>query len=486
MKGVRRAYWKILGVAVLAACFFIPGSDFAVAENTTATARSGVAVRASGGASGGTAGAPESVRVLTAFSTPLEIGHAISFLHGEKIQFAAEQAYSKWGVLFEKALSLKEVEVKSCAGKKFEDGVELFIDHQRARLFADGGKSVVRFAWSGKANGLTLHFLESRGVCLEGIKIKADTDWVAPRVLSVEGAAGLGDGRLTGGDLLLKDKPLTLRWEKPLIIEGLRVWNGDQAAGGGFTQAGRVRELEVKTGTTSSTISLEDLRLEQSVSLPQSGLSTNLSLMARSSYPGVIQKNPVLAELQLLAGGEAWIPYDQKASAKADRERMAPMTESGWLDIFDRELVKDDVDGSTEIWRFRLRSDGTFFARIFSDRARVARSWSVLGRWEQVADSASPALAARGSRSLLLRLTGARFVGAENWDSLPCGSTCFKEGDARGPASRVANLNELPISEIIEIQRANKAQLYLRSRDRDEKPGLDFVDLKVRIQSLYH
>ena len=431
---------------------------------------------------------PESVRVLTAFSTPLKSGHAISFLHGEKLRFADDQAYSKWGVLFEKSLAVKEVEIKSCDGKNFEDGVELFIDHQRARLFADGGRSVVRFKWAGKANALTLHFLESRGVCIQDLKIKADTDWIAPRVLAAEGAgaAGLGDGRLTGGDLLPLAKPVTLKWEKPLIVEGMRLWNGDQTTGGGFTNSARVRELEVKTGAVGSTFTLEDLRSEQSLSLPQSGLTTTLSLVARSAYPGVGQKIPVLAELQLLAGGEAWLPFDQKASAKADQDRMAPVNERGWIDIFDRELVKDDADNSSEIWRFRFRSDGTFFARIFADRARVARSWSVLGRWELVADSAAGAGAVRGKRALVMRLSGSRFVGAENWDSLPCGSTCFKDADSRGPASRVINPNEMPISEIIEIQRGAKAQLYIRSRDRDEKPGLDFSDLKVRIQSLYH
>ncbi|MBL7687686.1 MAG: hypothetical protein JNJ49_06600 [Bdellovibrionaceae bacterium] len=433
-------------------------------------------------------GVPESVRVLTAFSTPLKSGHAISFLHGEKLRFADDQAYSKWGVLFEKSLAVKEIEIKSCDGKNFEDGVELFIDHQRARLFADGGRSVVRFKWAGKANALTLHFLESRGVCIQDLKIKADTDWIAPRILAVEsvGAATLGDGRLTVGDLLPLAKVATLKWEKPLIVEGLRLWNGDQTAGGGFTSSARVRELEIKTGAVGSTFTLEDLRSEQSLSLPQSGLTTTLALVARSAYPGVVQKTPVLAELQLLAGGEAWIPFDQKASTKADQDRMAPVIERGWIDIFDRELVKDDADNSSEIWRFRFRSDGTFFARIFADRARLARSWSVLGRWELVAESPAGASGARGKRALVMRLNGSRFVGAENWDSLPCGATCFKESDSRGPASRVVNPNEMPISEIVEIQRGAKAQLYIRSRDRDEKPGLDFSDLKVRIQSLYH
>lgn len=434
---------------------------------------------------------PESVRVLTAYSTPLKSGHAISFLHGEKIRFAGDQAYSKWGVLFEKSLALKELEIKSCDGKNFEDGVELFIDHQRARLFADGGRSVVRFKWAGKANALTLNFLESRGVCIQDLKIKADTDWIAPRVLPVEGVgvAHLGDGRLSGGDWFPLAKSVTMKWEKPLIVEGLRLWNGDQTTGGGFTNTARVRDLEIKTGAAGSTFTLEDMRSEQSISLQQSGLTTTLSLVARSAYPGVEQKTPVLSELQLLAGGEAWIPFDQKASAKSDQERMATISERGWIDIFDRELVKDDSDSSGEIWRFRFRSDGTFFARIFSDRARVARSWSVLGRWELLADSTVLTGSIRGKRALVMRLSGSRFVGAENWDSLPCGSTCFKDGDSRGPASRVvnpANPNELPISEIIEIQRGQKSQMYIRSRERSEKPGLDFGDLKVRIQSLYH
>lgn len=474
------------------------------------------------------------VRVLTAMSTPLKSGHPILFLNGSagadlksaeaqlsRLEFPSEQRYSKWSVLFESPLKLEAVEVSTCPGTKpFSDGVELFTDSNDKRFYADGGRNIVRFKLKTTVRALTLNFLESPGLCLDRVSIRSGSDWIRPRVLLASGDAVIADGSFGVAPRALSDGKKTklighrkagewkLEWENPLIVEKINLWNGNQNPGDAFTETDRVRDVEVRTdGTKALKVALEDRRDSQSIELKEPHAIQSLELKSLATFPGSIGDEPTIGEVQLLAGGDAWIPVIPVDAAHTDESRESAQAgvirERGFADILDRELR---VTERGDIWKFRFRSDGTFFARIFVDRARVARAWSASGTWRVVSKAeikssepiATPALrtglralmktpprpeqaSGSGAPGLQLTLVGTKVATAEAADSIPCASHCFPQAEERVPTAQ----REFPILEQIELQRDSRAVFFLRNRTEPTKRTIDFADLKVRIHSLY-
>lgn len=475
------------------------------------------------------------VRVMTAMSTPLKSGHPILFLNGSsentgspgdsqltRLEFPADQRYSKWSVIFEAPVRVENVEVSTCEGTKpFSDGVELFLDAHEKRLYADGGRRIVKFnlaKMKTAARALTLNFLESPGLCLEWIHIKTAGEWLKPRtLLMTSGAAGnevIADGAIgvppravtEGKKAKLmgsrKAGEWKLEWENPLIVERLVVWNGNQNAGDVFNEGARVHELEIRAdGSKLPKAALEDRRFYQFVDFKEPRAIHTLELKASSQYSGAREGEPILGEVQLSAGGENWIPVAVAGGAGSGISSEAmQVRERGYGDVLDRELRGNERG---EVWKFRLRSDGTFYARVFVDRARVARAWSAIGTWrlqekivgKQAEPSPTPGKsflrafakspsafeAAQNTPGLSLVLTGTKIVTPDAADSLPCADECFAPSETRGPSEQ----RELPVFEQIELQRDGRSVFYLRNRTEPQKRTLEFADMKVRIHSLY-
>lgn len=471
-------------------------------------------------------------RVLTAMSTPLKSGHPILFLNAEaagvensidplysRLWFPADQRYSKWSVLFDEPLHVDTVEVATCADTKpFSDGVELFVDYNEKRVYADGGRAVVKFKVGAKARAITLNFLESPGLCLERVVLKTSAEWLRPRALLVGGSSVLADGSwgvparaLFGG----KKTKFTdsrapgkwrLQWENPLIVESLRVWNGNQNPGDVFLEDDRVKELEILSDEgKKETARLENRRDFQTVELKTPQAIRRLDFKSLSTFEGTSSVEPTMAEVQLSAGGENWIPVSPMlATAEKDSRvssHVVAVRENGYGDILDRELRVSDRG---DVWRFRFRSDGTFFARVFVDKARVARAWSVAGQW-RLTEITRPKIDSKKSKSLfgafaksqnaavaesefespglVFAISGMKMSTSGVVDSLPCGNQCFGRADDRRPAAPSAR--ELPVQDRLEIKRERRAIFYLRNRTEAEKRTLEFGDLKVRIHSLY-
>lgn len=468
-------------------------------------------------------------RVITAMSTPLRSGHPVLFLlSGEpgadpietRLQFPADQRYSKWSVIFDSPLQIEQVEVETCAGTKpFSDGVELFVDLNEKRLFIDGGKKTAKFKLKSSVRALTLGFLESQGLCLGKISLQTTSEWLRPRTIAATGHRVIADGslgislRTIGegektkflGESRAERKPgeWMLTWQNPLIVESVRVWNGNQNPGENFNDVDRVKDIEIRTdGGKPMHATLEDRRHPQQLELGGAHPIRTLELKSVSSYPGNIVGEPNLAEVQLSAGGENWIPVVVASETNSGESLQATVIrDRGYGDVLDRELRADDR-GQT--WKFRIRSDGTFFARVFMDKARVAKAWSVTGAWNLldrivVPASAPSSIAKALSKSfaktsvkagptaaapvsgLGLSLVGVKIASAEALDSLPCGSNCFSGAVTRAPTDS----REQPVSEQIELQREGRSIFLIRNRTDQEKRTLEFADLKVRVHSLF-
>lgn len=469
------------------------------------------------------------VRVVTAMSTPLKSGHPILFLNGPeaagtdpleaRLQFPADQKYSKWSVIFDSPLRVESVQVQTCEGSKpFSDGVELYVDYNEKRIYSDGGRKIVKFSVKSDARALTLGFLESSGLCLERVTIQTSTEWLRPRTIEARGSAVIADGALGIATRTIIDGKKSkivgdrkvgewnLQWDNPLIVESLRVWNGNQNVGEAFEANDRVRDLDIQTdGGKAQRVTLADRRDIQQIDLKVPQEIRSIELKSVSTYPGTISTEPLIAEVQLSAGGENWIPIVAAKSASAvDRGESAEsaiVRERGYGDILDHELRMEERG---DIWKFRFRSDGTFFARIFVEKIRTARGWSVTGTWllgekpvvkpESKAPTASKNLIRAFAKSLnaeeapnevlpglALKLSGMKMASSEPNDSLPCANHCFPLIGTRIPNS----VRDLPVAEQVELQRERRSQFILRNRTKPENRTLEFGDLKLRIHSLY-
>lgn len=480
-------------------------------------------------------------RVLTAMSTTLSSGHPLLVLAGSRpMQFFESQRYSKWSVLFESPVRIDEVRVETCDPKKsFEDGVELFLGLDDTRLFAEGGRSLIKFSIPrsrsrNEVRALTLGFLESQGLCLKSIAFFTDgkpTDLIVPEVLDAKGWTELGDGRIDFDGLAMPRTPRSdLRWERNLIVDGLRVWNGNQAAGDRYLEAPRARVLEVsvldekgKERGEKQKWNLEDRRGFQKFEWPQPATARGLKMEVRENFPPIGSMSSTaktLSEVQLLAGGTVWVPGVVDASTEGEttslaaRLRFEEFKARGFDEILDRELRTETVRGrktskNSEIWQFRFRGDGTVAAKVFTDRARTAKTWTFLGTWNLVTASEFPVPALsvgptpestpnktkKRRKSLMtkyresaeplvgigLRVVGVRYATPEFADSLPCGNQCFSSNSERGPATA----RELPVNEFLEIQLGeSKNQFYLRNRSLKDARTLDFTDLKLRLHTV--
>ncbi len=476
-------------------------------------------------------------KVITAMSTPLRSGHPTLFLlSGEedvdrtltRLHFPPDQRYSKWSVIFDAPIKIESIEVETCGGTKpFSDGVELFLDYNQKRLFSDGGRKIVKFKVGASARTLTLGFLESQGLCLDRIAMKTTGEWLRPRIIAAIGNSVIADGAIGLSPRTVPDgkkiKPLgvgkserkpgewLLSWDNPLIVESIRIWNGNQSPGDSFSEYDRVRELDIRAdGAKPVRTSLEDRRYSQQIDLADVRAIRTLELKSVSSYPGSLATEPMLSEIQLSAGGETWIPVIPSVSTSetiaGESLQAAVVRERGYGDILDRELRTDDSAGT---WKFRFRSDGTFFARVFIDRARISKAWSVSGAWRllekpakietpdspQLGKNLVQAFGKTGGTSepvnvpgLAISLVGTKIATADSIDSLPCASHCFPYAEDRGPTTarpaRPAS-QELPVSEQIELQRLGRSLFFIRNRTEQEKQTMEFRDLKVRINSLY-
>ncbi len=459
-------------------------------------------------------------RVVTAMSTPLRSGHPILFLNGSangastaeslesRLLFPADQRYSKWSVIFDSPIRVETVEVQTCDGTKpFADGVELYVDYSEKRLYRDGGRNTVKFVVKSDARALTLGFLESSGLCLSRVTIKSTPGWLRPQTLKATGSEVIADGSIGLGPRTIFDgkkrrivgdrKPgeWQLQWENPLIVESLRIWNGNQNHGDVFEAGDRVREIEIQTDVSKAQRStLADRRDSQLIELNDVREIRRIEMKSISTYAGKLSSEPLLGEVQFSAGGENWIPIVPVALSSplgvGESAESAQIRELGYGDVLDRELR---IAERGDIWKFRLRSDGTFFARIFIDKARTARGWSVTGTWRLGSPGAKPATAnkdkdkdkktdAKGSAlGLALSLTGTKMSTAEASDSLPCANRCFPSVGSRIPNS----VRELPVSEQVELQREGRSRFILRNRTSAENRTMEFEDLKLRIHSLF-
>lgn len=483
-------------------------------------------------------------RILTAMSTTLSSGHPLLVVAGTRqtqaLKFFESQRYSKWSVLFEAPVRIDEVRVETCDPKRgFDDGVELFLGLDDTRLFVDGGRSTITFTLPKSRNrnlvrALTLGFLESQGVCLKSVSFFTDgkpTDLIVPEVLNARGWTELGDGRIDfDGPTLPHGQRTELKWDHNLIVDGLRVWNGNQASGDRYLEAPRARTLEVavldekgKERGEKQKWSLEDRRGFQRLEWVQPETARGLRLDVREIFPKIGSLNGTkksLSEVQLLAGGTVWVPGIRDTSAAGEvanpmaLRRLEDFKARGFDEILDRELRTETVQGrksskNSEIWQFRFRTDGTVAAKVFTDRARTAKTWTFLGTWDLVTAEefpvpalsvgptreATPSKPNKRRKSLLtkyresaaplvgvgVRVVGVRYATPEFADSLPCGNQCFSSNTERGPATA----RELPVNEYLEIQQAeSKNQFYLRNRSLKEDRTLDFNDLKLRLHTV--
>ncbi len=495
-------------------------------------------------------------RVLTAMSTNLKSGHPLLVIGANRaLQFSEGQRYSKWSVLFEEPVRIDQVHVEACeTGQTFEDGVELFAGLDDLRLFEESGKSTIIFKLPQSRSrnlvrALTLGFLESQSVCLKSISFWTDgkpTELIVPEVLSVKGTLQMGDGRIDFGQSLsdglgrLSESSrglIEISWDRRLILDGIRIWNGNQSAGDQFLESPRGRLLKVvnidekgKEAVEPQSWSLEDRRGFQKLEWPQAITSRGLKLEVSESFPALsrvhskasqAREKRTISELHLLAGGSVWVPglaeeiTENQGRVGGERTRVETRKFFGIDEILDRELRTEISSGKNEkvqeLWKFRFRSDGTVSAKVFTDRARTPKAWTFLGTWETVelSDLPPPSDARptqRGAKDAMehvkrsqprsaiskqkesieplsgigLRVVGVRYATSEFADSLICGNQCFSSNTDRGPASA----RELPVHELLEIQRGESKNIfYLRNRSLAGSRTIDFSDLKLRKHS---
>ncbi|HVK60592.1 MAG TPA: hypothetical protein VM432_03535 [Bdellovibrionales bacterium] len=147
--------------------------------------------------------------------------------------------------------------------------------------------------------------------------------------------------------------------------------------------------------------------------------------------------------------------------AKASAASIEPSSTEVLRSVIDREYTNKE---KTELWRYRFRSDGTFFVRGFADEMNDSREFSALGTYKIVSSS---------KKKAKFELEGMRYSTPQPWDGLVCTKECGMQ-----------EIPGTPVKESVEIEHASGGALFVRNRNDRSSRTLPFSDLKIRASTL--
>lgn len=424
-------------------------------------------------------------QVELAYTTPTSKGDAWGPLWGESVQFPKEQRHSKLVYLFDRALQLRSIRIESCR-EEFVDTAEVWLDHMRKSEVLEGGRS--KLIWnlentSEKVQSISLGFRESHGVCLSKVEFVTDPPLQMPKWvrLNQDSVGPWADGvpMAEGPDRGM------LSLSEEVEFDGIRIWVGDHLPMEAWSSGGRPNEVELRVPGVKIpiVIPLRETRFAQEfrfadlvagnspwatgVKARQITLSLRGVQSGTSEQP-LARNRARISEVQLMSRSSV-TPIVLRSDRIQEPDDVKAWRAVDFAKILDRELKSDEKEGDEATWRFRFRSDGTFFA--------ANAAWSSQGRWRVLGQPSSD--------GLKLELKGGKWRTPRPSDSVPCASRCHPLDQQRGIASQLrTQAGELSVNEVVEIQKFNRARWIIRNRQALASRSLDFADVRLRVNSL--
>jgi hypothetical protein len=427
-----------------------------------------------------------SAHIELAYSTPTTRGDAWGPLWGESTQFPSEQRHSKLVYLFDRSVRLKRIQIESC-GAEFSDAAEIWLDHLRKAERLEGGRSQMSWKLENdgeKVQSISVAFLESAGVCLKKVDLETEPSLLTPKWVRVgeDSIANWADG------VPLAEGPDRgrLNFNEEIEFDGVRIWLGDHLPLEAWPSSGRPREVELRAKGISRNLvlPLRDTRFAQEFRFADlvagespwaKGVKTrSISFAMRGVHSGTSEQAQArdrarIAEVQLLSRDHA-TPILLRSARIPEQDDVKAWRALDFAKVLDRELKSDEREGTEASWVFRFRSDGSYFAGNVS--------WSSQGRWR--------VLGRPSSDGLRLELKGGKWRTPRPSDTVPCASRCHAVDEQRGIASQMrTQAGEISVSEVVELQKFERARWILRNRNPPAARNLDFSDVRLRVNSLF-
>ncbi|GEM_PF-3856251 len=423
--------------------------------------------------------------VELAYATPTTRGDAWGPLWGETTQFPSEQRHSKLVYLLDQAVRLKRIQIESC-GADFSDAAEVWLDHLRKAERLEGGRSQMLWKLENdgeKVQSISIAFLESAGVCLKKVELETEPPLRTPKWIRVG-----EDSVVTWADgvpLAEGSDRGRLSFNEEIEFDGVRIWLGDHLPLEAWPSSGRPREVELQAQGISRHLVLpvRDTRFAQEFRFADlvagdspwaKGIKArSVSLAMRGVHSGTSEQTQArdrarIAEVQLLSRDQA-TPILLRAARIPEQDDVKAWRAVDFAKVLDRELKSDEREGIEASWVFRFRSDGSYFAGN--------ASWSSQGRWR--------VLGRPSSDGLRLELKGGKWRTPRPSDSVPCASRCHAVDEQRSIASQMrTQAGEISVSEVVELQKFDRARWILRNRKPAASRHLDFSDVRLRVNSL--
>lgn len=407
------------------------------------------------------------VDVLLAASSLGEPSALARLLNGEGEWRGDGGQFARLEVRFAEATPVSRIEIESCQAA-FTGGVDILVNFDHTRIFAEGGQTKLTFAIAPDEKPLpvrsfVLNFRHNVDACVRKLRVMRGTKLLSLKVPSIIEAEGnlptaLFDSRPETTWALEDSGPFEIKFNSETEVTRVRVWNGDPRNAVHFKALPRVKAIALANENVSETIVLEDSASPQVIALktPLKGKTLNVTILEAHRAPLAKAK---LAELQF--GNESgFFSPNISASFKATSEsRKSGLRTSGLGKIVDRSLSHEDEG---QPWAVRVRSDGSVFIKGESESLDRARGFSFLGRY---------IIVEANQKRVRLKVEGARFHSPMELDGAVCTAEC---AGGSGPSGKW-------IEDEISFGLSKDGLVFVRDEGPRRATGLDFHNFKARI-----
>jgi hypothetical protein len=196
-----------------------------------------------------------------------------------------------------------------------------------------------------------------------------------------EGAKTTGEG-----------ETLQFRFDQPVNITAVEIWNGYQRSDKHFSANGRLRDFTFgATDGPTGTYTLRDTEAGQKIDLSAAAKGQTFTLSVKSIYPGVKYKDLAISDLVFYDGAQPFTLASPLAE-KYQTETRTKSAGSPLTAILDRRISNEVTEGDNiTVQSLIIRSDGTFVLYLVEAYDDTTTEIVADGNWEIVQTNANTA-----------------------------------------------------------------------------------------------
>ncbi len=400
------------------------------------------------------------VRVVTAITSTTVGDSPFELLNGHGQLHTAPDAQSfKLSYFFDEPVTLQKVEVESCE-KPFSDGLDFYFNFDQLHVFAEGGQKILsapisQLAGTGLITSVTINFNKNSGICLGAVRFLRGAKAVATEIPELLSAVVKRSGSLLEIKFPVERNIAQIKfWLSQPILKTVVAYSATLALTG--------------DGDQSETIKVTNLFAKEPLTLKTSLIGKNLQIKIQKLADDELLDRLTAASNWRFFDGKKWFMVSPLASEQElQQDLKSKFEKSGLTGILDHNLITQE-EVSSENWKLRLRSDGTFFLRGLSEDVKAAGSYYGLGTFEIKANSTP--------NGLVLTLKGVKKASSIEMDSDRCAWLCHQKNFTLP--------KENLISETISVEAAPNNIFFVRNRSSKPTQTIPFFPLRMKITSV--